>query len=217
MTRAYLTALRFDSLTRFYDIVVEATLPAASLRAQLIAQVDVRPGMRVLDVGCGTGTLLLTMKQAQPAASYVGLDADPRALAIARRKLDQLRTSIELVEGSATDPPQGIGVFDRVVSSLVFHHLSHEAKRQAFRSIRGLLRQGGEFHVLDWGQAQTRVARAAFLAVQLLDGFTSTSENVRAGLVPALTEAGFARPGETARRATLFGTISLYRSAIPPP
>ena len=43
-------------------------------------QANVQPGDRILDVGCGTGTLAVLLKQAVPEAHVVGLDADRRGL-----------------------------------------------------------------------------------------------------------------------------------------
>ena len=62
---------------------------------------------------------------------------------------------------------------------------------------------------------QGKALRIAFFGVQLLDGFETTSANVRRGLVPFLEEAGFESPAETHRERTPFGTLCLYRAAAP--
>ena len=59
----------------------------------------------MLDVGCGTGTLALMVKDACPGARVVGLDVDPKILAIAGRKAARHGREIELCEGSETAPP----------------------------------------------------------------------------------------------------------------
>ena len=57
--------------------------------------------------------------------------------------------------------------------------------------------------------------RAAFLAVQILDGFETTTDNVR-GKLPSMMElAGFKDIAETHREMTMFGTLSLYRGVAP--
>src|SRR5207245_1647211 len=96
-----------------------------------------------------------------------------------------------------------------------FHHLSSEAKRSSLAAIRRMLTAGGELHIADWGQARGFAMRVAFLAVQALDGFATTTENVRSGLVPVLKETGFESVAETARNATMLGTMSLYRAVAP--
>jgi ubiquinone/menaquinone biosynthesis C-methylase UbiE len=142
----------------------------------------------------------------------VGLDADPDALAIGRGKISAAGVDVELREGLAFAPPFPAESFDRVVSSLLFHHLSLDAKRQTFGAVHELLAPGGELHVLDWGRAQNLLMRAAFLGVQLLDGFPNTLDNVRGRLVPLMEEAGLVDAAETHRETTLFGTLSLYRA-----
>ena len=57
--------------------------------------------------------------------------------------------------------------------------------------------------------------RAAFLAVQALDGFETTSDNVQGRLMPMMEAAGFESVEETSREMTLFGTLALYRAIAP--
>ena len=97
-------------------------------------------------------------------------------------------------------------------SSLVFHHLTTENKRRMLRRIGEWLRPGGELHAADWGRAQDPLMRLAFLPVQILDGFATTSESVRGLLVPLMREAGFEEVAETYQERTALGTLSLYRT-----
>ncbi len=109
-------------------------------------------------------------------------------------------------------PPFEPQSFDRVVSSLVFHHLTTEEKRRTFATVREVLRPGGELHIADWGEAQNLPMRVAFLGIQLLDGFHTTSDNVCGRLISFMQEAGFTSVIETHRRMTLVGTLSFYRA-----
>lgn len=211
----YVRALRFPWLTRHYDHLLQALLKEESFKQRLVKEAALRPGQRVLDVGCGTGTLTVMLKQSEPAAEVVGLDGDPETLAIARGKALAARLSIAFQEGMAYALPFEPSSFDRVVSSLVFHHLSTENKRRTLSKIFEVLRPGGRLHIADWGEAQDPLMRAAFLGVQLLDGFATTADNV-AGRLPAfMREAGFTEVSETHRERTLFGTLSLYAAAKP--
>ena len=156
------------------------------------------------------------IEAACPGAEVVGLDADPDVLAIAAAKAREAGSAVRFVHGYADDPPDaapiGPGGFDKVVSSLFFHHLTRERKRAALAHARRLLRPGGELHVADWGRAQNRPMRLMFYFTQLLDGFAATSDNV-AGLLPTLVrEAGFAAVEEAHREMTIAGTLSFYQA-----
>lgn len=205
-------ALAYGWLTEFYDPVVRWTTRERTFKSRLLVQANIRAGHRVLDVGCGTGTLALAMKRACPGAVVTGLDADRTVLARASRKVESLGDSVTLVEGQADSMPFGSGTFERVISSLFFHHLDRPAKRRVFREIHRLLVPGGELHVADWGRPGNAVMSVAFLSVQFLDGFSSTADH-RHGLLPTLMrEAGFREVESTHHLNTPCGTLSLYRA-----
>ena len=210
----YIPALRFHTLTRYFDAVLARTLKEEKFKSLLVRQANIEPGHRVLDVGCGTGTLALLIKQAVPESHVVGLDADSTALEIAREKAAKAEIEIEFHQALVWEAPFEPKSFERVVSSLVLHHLLDRDTLRTLELVREWLRPEGELHIADWGKAQNALMRAAFVSVQLLDGFQTTTENVRRGLVPILRAAKFDCVEETHREMTLFGTLSLYRAQL---
>lgn len=206
----FIPALRFHALTRFYDPLVRVTTREDMIKSRLIAGLGAP--RNVLDLGSGTGTLLAKLREAYPDARLTGLDRDPVIIERARNKL-QARgiDDVEIVEGDATNPPFAPQSFDRVVSSLMFHHLTRTQKVAALRAVRELLTADGEFHLADWGKAHDPLMRASFLIVQLLDGFATTRDNVQGGLPKLFTEAGFRQVDEIERARTPLGSISIYR------
>ena len=169
----------------------------------------------MLDLGCGTGTLTLLIKSRHHQAEVLGLDADPKVLEVARRKAARARLNVGLDHGMAFELPYPDAFFDRVISSLLFHHLMPENKERTLREVFRVLRPGGELHVADWGKAQNMLMRMAFLLVQMLDGFRTTADNVR-GLLPELIQAaGFESVQESARYMTIVGSLSLYAGRKP--
>lgn len=210
----YVTALGIPMLTRFYDAVLHATMREEAFKADLISQANVQPGHRVLDLGCGTATLSIMLKRAHPSVAVAGLDGDQEVLGIAARKARTAGVDLELHRGLVFEPPFAPGSFDRVVSSLVFHHLTLDDKRRTFRAVRSLLCPGGELHIADWGRSQNALMRGAFLSIQLLDGFKTTRDNVRGRLPELMRETGFDAVEETRRQMTLFGTLSFYRGEV---
>jgi ubiquinone/menaquinone biosynthesis C-methylase UbiE len=211
-SRGYLPALRFRALTPLYDPVVRLTTREELFKRMLVEQAAPAAGQRVLDLGCGTGTLALRVKRRQPAARVAGLDADPEMLDKARRKAVQAGLEIELAEGFSTDLPYGDASFDRVLSTLFFHHLEPEPKRRTAREIARVLVPGGELHVADWGDPQDPAMRLAFQGVRLIDGLSNTGENYRGELPRIFEEGGLADARQTDRIRTLCGTMALYRA-----
>jgi ubiquinone/menaquinone biosynthesis C-methylase UbiE len=208
----YLPALRFPALTRIYDPVVGLTSRERRFKELLVDQAAPAAGQRVLDLGCGTGTLAIQVKQREPRADVVGLDADPAMLSQAREKAERAGVELTLTEGFSTALPFEDRSFDLVLSTLFFHHLDPEPKRQSAREIARVLRTGGELHVADWGKPSDPVMAAAFLGIRLLDGFENTADNARGELPRIFKEAGLEGAQQTDRLRTVLGTLALYRA-----
>ncbi|MEO7386214.1 MAG: methyltransferase domain-containing protein [Gammaproteobacteria bacterium] len=208
----FVPALGFHWLTPAYDAVVRATTRERTFKIALIKQADFQPGQQVLDLACGTGTLAVWIKQRCPEVSLSGIDADPDILEIAARKATRAQVSITFEQGLASHLPYPDAHFHRVVSSLFFHHLTWPEKQRVAQELYRVMRPGGELHVADWGRAGGVFSRSAFVAIQLLDGFANTRDNVQGRLIELFEEAGFANVSQQQTIATLFGTLALYRA-----
>ena len=208
----YIPALGAAWLTPLYDIVARLT-GERRFKRRLVEQAHIASGQDVLDLGCGTGTLALLVKQTCPGARVVGLDIDPRILAIARRKTQRAGADLELRQGSATEPPFAPASFDRVLTTLVLHHLTTAQKRTALKAVRGLLRPGGELHVADWGKPHNALMEVASMGFRLFDGGEPTQANLSGQLPALIAAAGFSDVAETERWMTPFGTLSFIRAA----
>lgn len=213
--KPYIPALGYRWLTRVYDPVVRLTTREGTFKQALLKQVCIEAGNRILDLGCGTGTLALMVKRACPRAEVFGLDADAEALEIARSKTAKSGYKVQIAQGLASALPYPNDFFDSVLSSLFFHHLTSESKKEAIREALRVLRPGGEFHIADWGRPTNFAMRLAFLPVQALDGFRTTADSVRGVLPTLLSFAGFEGVEVTKCYSTLLGTLSLYRACKP--
>jgi ubiquinone/menaquinone biosynthesis C-methylase UbiE len=209
----YIHALRFRWLNPLYDRVV-GLLREREFKTALLRQADIQPGSRVLDLGCGTGTLTLMVHQHAPGAEVVGLDGDRSILDQARAKAHGV-PRVRFDAGLSFAMPYPDASFDRVLSSWMFHHLTREDKARTLREVLRVLKPGGELHVADWGKPQNALRRAGFLVIQLLDGFRTTRDSVQGVLPQVMHAAGFQDAAETARFATPLGSISLYRARKP--
>lgn len=189
--RAFTPALAYSVLTPVYDVALEVVGFGRSFKDSVAELADVTPDEAVLDLGCGTGTLLQALVARQPDARFTGVDPDPRVLAIARRRLQRSARPVELVEGYAEELPFTDQTFDLVVSTLIFHHLPDPVKVAALGEVRRVLGRQGRFLLVDFGRPATRVARVLLTIGSVFDGRENVRANLAGELPAMLTTAGF--------------------------
>jgi SAM-dependent methyltransferase len=201
MSRNWLLPL-YDPLTR--------VLGVRQVHRRLLDQAGIRPGQRVLEIGCGTGNLLLTAKRTQPAAIVVGVDPDLSALARAHRKARRRRLAVQLDRGYADELPYADDGVDVVLSSFMLHHVPADRREAAMREVRRVLRPGGALHVVDVdgaaGPADGWLARRAHR-------HELTQGGVDGGIPDLLRRAGFhdvSGTGSDVRRHV--GGFTFYRA-----
>ena len=137
----YIPAFGKDALLPFYDLLTRFLGMGRSYDT-LVAQAELADGLRVLEIGCGTGNVTVRVKRDEPGADVVGADPDPLALARAQRKARGL-TGIRFERAYAQELPFADGEFDRVLSSMMLHHLDDDVKAGAAAEIHRVLRPGG--------------------------------------------------------------------------
>lgn len=214
-TSKYVPALGLHWLTPYYDAVVAATTRERTFKRALIEQASIATAHRVLDLACGTGTLSIWIKERHPHAEVVAVDGDPAILSLARRKAAGAGSSVRFHQAMSYALPYPDDHFDRVVSSLFFHHLSWTDKERTAREVYRVLRPGGQLHLADWGRSTNALMRALFLFIQLLDGIENTQPNVTGKLPTLFRATGFIDVRQTGTFSTMLGTMALYAAAKP--
>jgi SAM-dependent methyltransferase len=215
--RSFIPVLRFGVLTPAYDTVVRWTTRERTVKRALLEGANLDHAKRLLDVGCGTGTFAVAAKCRHRHLDVVGVDPDPVVLTRAREKARREGVDVTFLEGSATHLPAPDDAFDRVTSSLVFHHLTSDQKRRAAGEVARVLSAGGEFHMADWVQPANVLTRALFLSVQLLDGFETTRDHAQGLLIERLTSGGLAEVVQRRSFVTPAGSIGLLSARPPTP
>ena len=206
--RTYLPAAGHDWLLPLYDPFVKL-LGGERARELLLEQAAVRAGHRVLDIGCGTGSFAVRLKQAEPGAVVVGIDPDPKALARARRKAARAGLAVQLDQAFADALPYPEASFDRVFSSFMFHHLSAAEKEAALRAVRRVLAPGGSFHMLDFGGPEHG---HGFLS-HFSHSRKQLEDNAEEHVLELLRGAGLADAKIVGDRRTWFGRVTYYSAA----
>jgi len=206
--RKYIHALSFSWMTPLYDALIEGPLSVTRLRHDLVAQMGNLGGKRVLDVGCGTGTLPVRVKASHPAAEVVGLDGDPAILEIARSKARRQALEIRFDQGMSYELPYPDESFDVVCTSMMLHHLTGDDKQRTASEMYRVLRPGGALFGADFAPPRSRFGKTLR---PLTRRFERVAENVD-GLLPIMfARAGFTDYTEGGRRY-LFGSIALFRA-----
>jgi ubiquinone/menaquinone biosynthesis C-methylase UbiE len=141
------------SMASYYDLLVAfMTLGRErELRDRLAALVDLRPGESVLDVGCGTGSLVLAAKRRVGRTGTVtGIDASPEMIERARRKATDKGEGIHFEVARVESLPFPNESFDVVLSTLMMHHLPRATRERCVSEMHRVLRPGGRVLVVDF-------------------------------------------------------------------
>ena len=201
---AYIPALSFRFLTPFFDFIQKYIVRDIRYKSLLIEQANIQPGHKVLDLGCGTGTLAMMAKAAQPEAEVIGLDADPEMLHMAIAKSAEQKITVQFDVGFAHQLPYPDASFDRVLSSIMIHHLKTPEKKKAAYEVFRVLKPGGELHIIDFGKPVTWYGK---LLGPFLHGFEEANDNID-GKLPQIFGAPGLRTTITGDFKTFFGDLA---------
>jgi ubiquinone/menaquinone biosynthesis C-methylase UbiE len=137
----------------FYASVLDATRAEGLAEARrdpaaAFAPLKLRAGLRVLDVGCGTGDYLRIMAPLVAPGPAVGVDLSATLIASARRRADPGQAHVSFQIGDACGLPFADAAFDRVVANQILLHLAEPWR--AVREMRRVLGPGGVLSIGEW-------------------------------------------------------------------
>lgn len=210
--RVYTPALGLHALTPLYDTAIALLTRESIWRSALVRTIGLKADERLLDVGCGTGSLAALLATQAPGAKVHGIDPDPDVLRQARAKASGHGVNVGFHEGFLSKAfLESQAPFDVITSSLVLHQVPLEGKAEILSMIRMGLKPGGRACIADYGLQRTPLMRFLFRwTVQRLDGIADTPPNAE-GILPVLIRrAGFANVDEVKAIPTPTGSISIY-------
>jgi len=183
----------FGRLAKYYDFGIHNAFRwvggEIGFRCGIVEIADIRAGQHVLDVACGTGTLLALLAAcAGPDGRAVGLDMSEEMLAKGRRKV-QMR-QVEFIQGNAEDLPFEAASFDRVTASLAIHEMNRVGRANAMAEMRRVLKPDGLAVLADLRRPDTAFTRLGMRFVRLFETETLT-DMWSDGLYSEMGDAGF--------------------------
>lgn len=188
--RKFLPAAGHDLFLPLYDPCI-SFLGGDRARKKLTQQANIQAGQKILDIGCGTGTLSVSVQKQYPDIEIIGIDPDRKALSLAHKKTQKAGTSIQFDQGFSDQLPYPDKSFDRIFSTFMFHHLKETEKQKTLLEVRRVLKPEGSFHLLD---------------------FTRIKNNSEEQILSLLKTAGFKDTQLMERGSLLFLRVSYFRS-----
>jgi len=215
--KTFTPALGDARLTPLYDLAIAGLTREDAWRSELVRFVDPQEHDRILDVGCGTGSLITQLKSAAPDCQIIGLDPDSEVLGRAQLKANKKNQTVDWREGFLTEElASELAPMTKVVSSLVFHQTPVAEKKSILGSIWQVLKPGGRLYIADYGLQRTALMRMLFrCTVQTIDGLEDTTPNAEGKLPGYMSEAGFLDVEELRIIPTATGSISIYHGMKP--
>jgi len=172
---------------------------ADDFTVRLLADADIGPGQRVLDIGCGNGAgTRMIAERLGPSGEVVGLDRNAAVLDMARKSLAEAGlANARFVQGDLNALPGDIGQFDAIVGRRVLMYQPDAAA--TLRHLRDALQPDGVIVLQEHDATGTPLSHASLPLHErihhlIFETVRREGANLRMGfdLSPALEAAGFA-------------------------
>ena len=136
----------YDSMASYYDGILEPIL--WKMRRKIIKISQVKTGMKVLEIACGTGTQAVRFKKA--GADYTGVDLSPAMLSVAGKR------KLECVHADGTNLPIEDNSFDLSTITLALHEVDPEIREQIVVEMLRVTKADGFLVIVDYTKSNKK-------------------------------------------------------------
>lgn len=206
--------IRVDRRFGFVDLLENLLTGGnqANIFRATVDAADLRPGQRVLDLGCGTGKLAILAAQTLAAlggtSEVHGLDATPGMIDLARKRAQDSGQQVTWHLGVAEELPFPDHHFDAVTSTFTFHHFPDALKARVLCEVRRTLKPGGVLVITDYGLPKGLYGHLCSVPMRC-NHWEYTRSQIAGVLERLIPEAGFTPPE---RVRAFLGYIPVLRS-----
>jgi len=180
------------------------------LRTLTIDQAQLKPGEKVLDVGCGTGGVTIPAKQrVGKTGKAAGIDPAPEMIAVASKKARRAGLEVDFRIGVIESLPHPDATFDVVTSSLMMHHLPEHLQVQGLAEIKRVLKPSGRLLIADMTRVSNSMHASVFTLLTFKHGHGS--EFGIEDLPKLLEAAGFEKIKQADERFLTIGFVHATR------
>lgn len=197
-------------IANFYDGGCRLIGLGNRFRGRSISIAGIRKGDRVLDVGCGTGTLTILAKKEAGEDGYVcGIDAASEMIEVARKKALREGIDIDFRSGVIEAIPFDDSYFDIALSSLMLHHLPEDLKLRGLKEVFRVLKPGGTVLIVDFDTPTNLFGKVLSYILFFEEHVASNLK----GIIPLIMEeVGFKK---IKRCGSKYGIISFIKGIKP--
>jgi len=215
--RSFTPALGTHDRTGSYDKVIAVMTRERRWRGRMLSELSPKPKQTILDIGSGTGSFAILVKQACPDVRIIAVDPDPEVRRIAEIKAQTAKVTIDFITAYGDDAIKSITLesIDVVTCSLVLHQCTSAVKIGILDNAYRLLRPSGRLLISDYGKQRSPLMSMLFNQVRMVDGYEDTKANKDGRLPEIISKAGFQAVEELKMTHTPTGSISLYSGRKP--
>ena len=215
--RSFTPALGDHDRTGSYDKVIAIMTRERRWRGRMLAELSPKPKQTILDIGSGTGSFAILVKQVCPDACVIAVDPDPEVRRIAEAKAKTANVAIDFITAFGDAELESITdeSIEVVTCSLVLHQCPFDVKVGILDNAFRLLRPAGRLLISDYGKQRTPLMSMLFNQVRMVDGYEDTKAN-KDGRIPEMMGAsGFYSVEELRVTPTPTRSISIYSGRKP--